>query len=144
MGIDLLNESRLVLPGLLISITSSICPNLKDSAIDVSWRPPGYVFAIVWPVLYITTGFAWRLSKNDLMFSLIILNCCLWLLLYSCRSKKKLALIPLILSALLSWATVLSVSNTRAKLLLLPLAIWLTFASSINIEEVRLARSKTI
>jgi tryptophan-rich sensory protein len=94
------------------------------------------VFGVVWPILYYTTGYAWELSRLDVPFSLVIGLCCLWLLVYACRGQKKLAASVIAASAIMAWATVLRLEG-NARVAMLPLALWLTFATYLNAYEVR-------
>ena len=127
---------RFFLPGAFISMTSLLCPNLKQSAEAVPFRPPGWVFGIVWPVLYITTGYAWYLSKLDYFFSVVIALCCAWLIVYSCKKSKVNAAYVLAASAVTSWSIVYQLYGNNAMIYMLPLACWLTFATTINLYEV--------
>ncbi|MAN25538.1 MAG: hypothetical protein CME10_14840 [Gemmatimonadetes bacterium] len=127
---------RAFLPALSISITSLLCPNLKNSGSNVPFRPPGWVFGIVWPILYVTTGYAWHLSKQDDLFTLVIGLCCAWLVVYSCKRLKYEAAFVLMASAITSWYVVHKLGRSTAMYYTLPLAIWLTFASSINAYEI--------
>ena len=84
-------DPRLFIPGLAISLSNILvtreCGSLVRSAIDVPLSPPGWVFGVVWPILYFTTGFAWSSSKKDYLFSIITALCCLWLYIYSFRRR---------------------------------------------------------
>jgi tryptophan-rich sensory protein len=122
---------RAAIPAIAITMTSAVCPNLKDSGAAVPFRPPGWVFAVVWPILYMTTGYAWYLSKDDFLFSLVVGLCCAWLVVYSCNRDKRNAAIIIVAAAIASWYT------ARRHKLVVPLAVWLTFASYLNIYEVK-------
>ena len=125
---------RQFIPGLAITGTSLLCPNLKNSGASVPFRPPGWVFAVVWPLLYASTGYAWRLSQEDVLFTAIIGLCCLWLIAYSCAKNKGKAAAIIAGAAITTWYTVAQLDGT-ARTFLLPLALWLTFASYLNIYE---------
>ena len=52
---------------LLISIfinSISMFRTNKDSGKIVKFRPPGFVFGIVWFILYLLFGFSWILNDN--------------------------------------------------------------------------------
>jgi len=125
---------RAVIPAVAITTTSTVCPNLKDSGATVPFRPPGWVFAVVWPLLYLTTGYAWYLSKEDFLFSLVVGLCCAWLVVYSCNKDKQNAAAIIVAAAIASWYTVTRIEARPANFLK-PLAAWLTFASYLNIYE---------
>ena len=78
---------RLYTPAFFIILSNLLitkqCGSLVSSGKNVPFRPPGWVFGVVWPILYFTTGFAWSSSKKDYLFSMITALCCLWLYIYS-------------------------------------------------------------
>lgn len=125
---------RALLPALLITLTSAVCPNLKSSGAGVPFRPPGWVFGVVWPILYVTTGYAWHLSKKDFLFSVIVNLCCWWLYMYSCNQEKGIAAAIITAAAITTWYTVTTLDATPKKFLT-PLAVWLTFATYLNLYE---------
>ena len=129
---------RLVAPGLAITATSLTCPNLKSSGAIVPLRPPGWVFAVVWPILYVTTGMSWSRSKLDTEFIVLITLLCAWLVAYSCKDDKTMGRNVLMLATLFSYYMV---SRLKDPTLFLPLAAWLTFATYLNFTEVRLLSS---
>ncbi len=128
---------RLLLPAILISITSAMCPNLKSSGSTVPFRPPGWIFAVVWPLLYVTTGYSWHISKQDNLFALVISLCCSWLIIYSCRKNKTTAAYILLASAIASWYLVWVLKGSVSMYFMLPLAFWLSFATTINLYEIK-------
>ena len=129
---------RLFIFGLLITITSLLCPNLKSSGVNVPLRPPGWVFGIVWPILYVTTGLAWSRSKLDTEFIILTALLCSWLIAYSCKNDKTMGRNVLIASTLFSYYMLLS---TKVPLLFAPLSVWLTFATYLNYKEVLILSS---
>ena len=129
---------RLFTPGLAITATSLACPNLKSSGANVPLRPPGWVFGVVWPILYVTTGLAWSRSKLDTEFIVLTTLLCAWLIAYSCKDDKTMGRNVLMIATLFSYYMVVIL---KAPTLLLPLAAWLTFATYLNFTEVRLLSS---
>lgn len=129
---------RLITPGIAITVTSLLCPNLKSSGANVPLRPPGWVFGIVWPILYVTTGLSWSGSKMDTEFILLTTLLCSWLIAYSCKNDKTLGRNVLMVTTLFSYYML---SRLKAPGLLVPLAVWLTFATYLNFTEVRLLAS---
>ena len=120
-------------------VTNSTCMPLRSAAARVPFRPPSWVFGVVWPVLYVTTGVAWRRAgyRFDSSFLPITALCCLWLVLYSCLRAQRVAAAVLVLSAILSWWLCLKLKYT-ARIFLIPLAVWLTYASYLNIASLPL------
>ena len=117
-------------------ITISICPMKKNSGSSVKFRPPSYVFGIVWPILYLMIGYAWINAKEHSIWYLTLsLSLCLWLVVYSCQNNKKGAIGINLLSILLVLICY-TVSDQLSKLLLLPLLVWLGFALLLSIFEI--------
>lgn len=115
---------------------SAVCTMDKNAGASVKYRPPGWVFAIVWPVLYILLGLSWvyaqRQNKyNTVVYLIISLLLGLWLIQYSCNKNKKSALIILIITVVLS-TLCLFIGDKTSKLLITPLIAWLIFATYLN------------
>jgi len=131
---------RLVATGVAISIAGAVssasCGSLAEAGKNVPFRPPGFVFAIAWPILYVTTGIAWRESGRkgrvllyDSLFACLVGLLCVWLFTYTCFDLKRVSL-GVLLSAL-----VLSAGLVTRSYWTFPLTAWLAFASSISIYE---------
>lgn len=133
----------IILPSLLGYGTAMFCKVNKDSGATVSLRPPSIVFSIVWPILYLMLGFSWfyaRQNKNitaDIFCTTLILLLSIWLIVYSCKNNKKMAIYVLVLSVIVSLFACIS-GNFQSRILILPLIAWLIFATILNIMEVRL------
>lgn len=116
--------------------TVYFCPIKKNSANNVKFRPPAFVFAIVWPILYLMLGYAWLISKKySLIYFLLTISLCFWIIVYACQKNKKLAIFLLLFSIFLAF-TCYTLSLKFSKLLLLPLIVWLNFALLLNVFEV--------
>jgi len=127
---------RLLFFGCLISITSYVtrnrCGQLESAARNVPLRPPGWVFGVVWSLLFFTTGIAWASASRgelDAGLSAVTTLCCAWLAVYSCVRHRKLA------AGVLLATTLLTAILVKESWLLLPLAIWTAFASYLNVYE---------
>jgi len=131
-------DFRLFVPGLLISITSILCPVAKTAGVNVPFRPPGWVFGVVWPILYVTTGMAWSRTKLDMEFTILTALLCYWLVTYSCNNDKTSGRNVLIVATLYSYYMLYTMNS---RLLFLPLSMWLTFATYLNFNEVLISSS---
>jgi tryptophan-rich sensory protein len=114
-----------------------------EAGSSVPSRPPGWVFGVVWPILYILMGLAWvqlRKQKDettvDILFSLLIIALNSWIIVYSCAKQKKNALYILILSVAIVLATWGYSVGTTEMFYLTPLVAWLIFATMLNFTEV--------
>ena len=123
---------------------SIICPMKKgDAGSSVPSRPPGWVFGIVWPILYLLIGLAWvqlRKQKDqqmvDLLFGLLVFALNTWIVVYSCKKKKKSALYVILISLVISMALWGYSVGTNQMFYLTPLVVWLLFATMLNFTEV--------
>lgn len=122
-----------LISGLLTTFFFPVGPN---SGINVKFRPPAFIFGIVWPILYIFMGLAWNLSLDETNYYWVLNTfLCLWSIVYS---KNKTAATWVLLSCLIvNLCTILVSSNIHAKLLLSPLFGWLIFALLMNTTEVQ-------
>lgn len=54
----------LVIPLIAVNSVALLFPISKTSGQNVWFRPPPYVFAIVWPLLLLLIGYSWYLRPN--------------------------------------------------------------------------------
>lgn len=111
---------------------------------NVNFRPPGWLFSVVWSILFILLGFSWaiaaRTSKNKILA--IIIYACLvfllgiWILVYAGLNKKTAASWLLILILAFSFASI-SLGNQWSKIMISPLIAWCIFAMIMNTTEVQ-------
>ena len=127
--------------------TGSCCRAL----IKPTWKPPDNVFGPVWTTLYAliaaSAALAWCDARNGgertIIVSLFvvngILNVC-WSLLFFHLQRPTWALAEIVI-LWLSTVVLIAVLwrfSRRAALLLVPYLAWLSFASALNFEIVRL------
>ena len=110
--------------------------------------PPGYVFGIVWPILYILLAFSFVLTIKSskciglctpLLFFIgqMILNL-IWTTIFFRMKMMKTALLiiyAIIALTLVAFIKMLPINRT-AGLLLIPYLLWLSFASYLNLYIV--------
>jgi len=110
---------------------------------SVKFRPPAYVFGIVWPILYIMFGVSWILAtqrENSLLlnscYSIITALLTLWIILYACMKKKREGIYVLvgIIGMLIA---IMNLVDTTNRLLLTPLLTWIILALLLNAFEVQ-------
>ena len=118
--------------GACISLTSlvtrAVCPHASFAPSTHPLQPPGWVFSVVWPLLYVTTGAAWQRAAgdDDATFVCLTALCCAWLPLYTCLRAYALALVVLVA------ATITAARAAVGRRLLAPLAAWLGFATLLS------------
>ena len=131
----------IALPLVAGTLTSFSCKVPSDAGATVAFRPPAVVFSIVWPALFLLMGVAWYLSRADSVLvhagnGLLLASMMAWMVVYACQRRKTQALYVLLLSVLFSvW--VLCLYPAPRKLLIVPLVVWLLFATLMNATEVQ-------
>ena len=109
------------------------------SSAEIPFRPPAWAFGVVWPVLYLLLGVAWFrtassagfLSFSSASYLLTTALLGLWLVVYSCLRQTRNAVFVL-LASVLSVAFNLALSGPTERLMLIPLMVWLCFATLMN------------
>jgi len=115
-----------------------------DALQKPSFMPPGYLFGIVWPILYAMLGIALALILAEppsdrrslalkLFFGQLALNFA-WSPLFFAAHDITLAKLVIIAIAVMSAATAVLFYRLKpaAGLLLIPYICWLTFATALN------------
>lgn len=132
----------LILPLLAVYLPTIIYPVTDEIGSNVSFRPPGYVFAIVWPILLILLGISWFINRKkglfiNMVYSILIILLGIWFILYD--NNKYIGLIDIIICFIITlflFFYKFKEFNKYASLPLIPLLIWLIFASILNIAAI--------
>lgn len=119
------------------------CKMTPKAGQTVKFRPPSYVFGVVWPILYILFGLSWIFAKQkmktrqvDILFALQAVLLTSWIVVYSCLSNKKGGIYVLLLNILVLMIIIMLVP-LKSQLMLVPLLVWILFALLLNIFEVQ-------
>lgn len=134
-----------LLPATIGYLSSMFCNIGKGAGSIVKFRPPPFVFGIVWFVLFILLGLSWVLafrvanipSLCITTYFLVSLSLGLWTYVYGCKKNKKLASWVLVISLATLFAC-FSQGNDISRVLLSPLIAWVLFAMIMNTTEVTL------
>jgi benzodiazapine receptor len=119
-----------IIPLIAVFGTSAFYPVTQKAGSNVSFRPPPYVFAIVWPILLILLGYSWSLRPElMLQYAGLTLLLALWPIVF--YYSPRLAFYEIILTAL---ATAFLIY--QGSYLLIPLGLWLSFASVLNFYTI--------
>jgi tryptophan-rich sensory protein len=143
---------RLFAPMVLGFVVSRLCPDAgrSDAAEAVlPAQPPGWVFGVVWPVLYLCIGVVWVLSKRsgvkgvDTLFLVNMICINAWIWFYGCKKDKRAGLwtfVPSIATAMVMMMLVFYATHQRygwwPAALVAPYVAWLIFASQLNFARV--------
>tara|TARA_B100001094_G_scaffold293066_1_gene312677 strand:+ start:566 stop:976 length:411 start_codon:yes stop_codon:yes gene_type:complete len=129
-------DSYLYVPMLLGFTTSYICPISKESGSNQKQRPPGWVFGVIWPVLYLIIGYTWSKYSSTTehnLFVLLNILLCSWIWSWSCRKDKKTALY--IITGSIA-ATLALIKESKNGINLTPLVAWLFYAFNLNWNSI--------
>ena len=133
-----------LLPAIIGYSSQMICSLGKDAGKSVLFRPPSWVFGVVWPILFLLFGLSWAIAARNCtnqilcmtMYALTTLSLGVWIVTYGCAKTKKgssWVLILTIAACLASFAQ----GNETSKVLISPLIAWAIFALLMNTTEVQ-------
>ena len=108
--------------------------------VDSKFNPPGWVFAVVWPILYLLIGYSGYLifkstsSKKNLylkLYAIQVLLTIAWWPFFIYYPNKVVSTLTLVILALFAFvlAKLFFPINKVAGYCLVPYVIWLSFAS---------------
>ena len=130
-------DVKLFVPGLLGLGASMVCSVGKDSGVSVPQRPPPYVFAIAWPILYLLIGYSLKETSDKLtitLFGLQISLLTLWPIVFSpaCLNNVRLALYILALIIGVTVGIMCLHDKKIGTVALIPLLSWSVIAYLLN------------
>ena len=132
---------RLVYP-MVAGFGVSLFCKMGKSGTNVKFRPPPYIFGIVWPILYLLLGLSWIHSnpqQNQLVDGLFFTLSSLlafWIVVYACQKDKKNAVFVMV-AILLAIALLMVLIPQKSQLMLTPLGIWILFALLLSTADVQ-------
>jgi len=124
------NIFTLFLPILFVYIPSIFFP-INNAGSNIPFRPPPITFAIVWPILLILVGISWYnriyLSIYYLFLSILL---GVWTIFYN--YSKISSFIEILITLFFTIFLIIYKFENLSSILLIPLALWLSFASVLN------------
>ena len=135
------NLMRLFYPMIAGFVVSKFC-KMERSGVNVKFRPPPFVFGIVWPILYILLGLSWINSNPDknmnieVMFFVLSSLLAYWIVVYACQKNKKNAVFVM-LAIVLNISLLMVQIPKKSQLYLVPLAVWIFFAMLLSTTELQ-------
>jgi len=125
----------LFIPMLSVYIVSYYYPVTKQAGKDIWFRPPPYVFGIVWPILLLLIGFSWYLRPNlSFYYTILTILLSTWSIFWS--YSKIYSLINIIITTFFTLYLILKKYSKKSSVLLIPLFLWLSFASLLNFYSI--------
>ena len=125
----------LFIPLVSVNSVAYFYPISKDSGKEVWFRPPPYVFMIVWPILLLLIGYSWYL-RPKLVFYYAILTLLLSSWSIVLNNNKFYDFIDIITTLLFTLFLILYKYVKKSSILLVPLLLWLSFASVLNYYSI--------
>jgi translocator protein len=126
--------------GFLVSLK---CKMNNRSGNSVRFRPPSYIFGIVWPILYLLIGYSWIQSTDtiakssiDLLYISLSLLLGLWIIVYACMDDK-LGSLYVMFFIILNLLLLMILIPKKSRLLLSPLCVWLAYATLILATDIQ-------
>lgn len=132
----------LFIPMLTVYLPTLVYPVTDEIGNNVSFRPPGYVFAIVWPILLFLLGISWYIRRKmgyfvNSVYILLLILLSIWFILYDNNKYYGLGdIIVCFLITLYLFFYDFKNFNKNASFTLIPLLLWLSFASVLNIAAI--------
>lgn len=132
----------IIIPLISVYLPTIVYPVTEEIGSNVTFRPPGIVFAIVWPILLILLGISWFLRRKkgkirNILYVLLTILLSIWFILYN--TNKYYGLIDIIICfcfTLFLFFYDINKSNKYEYITLIPLICWLIFASILNIASI--------
>tara|TARA_B100000902_G_scaffold399012_1_gene467966 strand:- start:787 stop:1152 length:366 start_codon:yes stop_codon:yes gene_type:complete len=110
-------------------------PIAKDSGRDIPFRPPSWVFGVVWPILLLLIGYSWVLRpKLSVYYFILTILLSTWSMFYA--NNRILAFINILLTIGFSIYLILYKFKKKSSYLLIPLVLWLSFASYLSYNSI--------
>jgi len=125
----------LVIPLIAVNSVALLFPISKTSGQKVWFRPPPYVFAIVWPLLLLLIGYSWYLRPNlSLYYAILTLLLSSWSILWA--YSKLYSLLNIISTLFFTLYLIFLKFSKKSSYLLIPLFLWLCFATILNFYSI--------
>ena len=119
---------------ILLSSISYNCNINKTTGDIVKFRPPSFIFSIVWPIIFILLYLASQEdAENDNIYYVLVGSFFVWPIAYVCGANKTLG----IYSILISLTLVFYLQNEKSNKYLSFVQGWLLFALILNCIEVQ-------
>ena len=128
-------DIKLFIPMISVYLVGSFFPVNSRITKAIPYRPPGWVFGVVWPVLLFLIGYSWTL-RPKLTNYYIALTVILSSWMISFTYNKKLAFLTILSVIALSIYLIVYKYQQTSSLALVPLVLWLCFASYLSFQFI--------
>lgn len=132
-------KTLFLLPNAVSLVAMAIVGSARDHACPPTrFQPPGYVFSVVWPILYLLLGVAMFRMRSQLAELAVLLTLMValnaWWIKYGnvCEPRSALRAIMAVLCLAAAAAVFVARSDPTAAVMLVPLVCWLCFATFLS------------
>ena len=144
MTITVRDVILVILPAVVGYGSQMICGIGKGAGQNVLFRPPAWVFGVIWPILFLLFGLSWAIAARNctnqalcmIMYALTTISLGAWIVVYGCAKSKKGASWVLLV-AIAAGLAAFSQGNEISKVMITPLIEWAIFALIMNTTEVQ-------
>ena len=120
----------LIIPFFSVYIINFYFPVSNNTGKELWFRPPAYIFGIVWPILLLLIGYSWFLQpKLTPYYTFLTFLLSIWSVLFT--YNKYYAFVNIVITILVTLYLIIN-SLTKPSLYLIPLIVWLSYASILN------------
>tara|TARA_Y100001935_G_scaffold37063_1_gene29597 strand:+ start:7396 stop:7830 length:435 start_codon:yes stop_codon:yes gene_type:complete len=137
----------ILIPIIAVYTTGYYFPVRDYEEKKIKFQPPAYVFGIVWPILLTLIGISWYMRPElSLYYGILTFLLSIWMILYT--YSKKIAFIDIIVTIIFTLYLIsIKTKSKKNKLniiksidksaaLLIPLVLWLSFASYLGYQSI--------
>lgn len=130
-----MNYLYLLLPMFSVYLVGVFYPIGKEAGKDIPFRPPSWVFGVVWPILLILIGYSWTLRPGLTNYYLLLtLLLSSWSIFYA--NNRMFAFLNILATIALTLYLILHKFKKKSSYLLIPLVAWLSFASYLAYNSI--------
>ena len=134
-------DIKLFIPMISVYLVGSFFPINSRTKKVIPYRPPGWIFGVVWPVLLFLIGYSWTLRPqltNYYIALIVILSS--WMISFT--YNETLAFLTILTVIALSVYLIVYKYQKKSSLALVPLVLWLSFASYLSSHFIHVSESK--
>ena len=133
-----MNYLYLLLPMFSVYLVGLFYPIQKEEKYiekNIPFKPPSWVFGVVWPVLLLLLGYSWTLRpKLTNYYLLLTLLLSTWSIFYA--NNRMFAFINILLTIGFTIYLFFHKFKKKSSYLLIPLIAWLSFASYLSYNSI--------
>ena len=130
-----MNYLYLILPMFSVYFVCSFFPIQKDEIKNIAFKPPPWIFGVVWPILLLLIGYSWTMREEltiyYLLLTFLLSSWCILNLV-----NKVLAFVNILITIGFTIYLILHKFKKKSSYLLIPLVAWLSFASYLAYNSI--------